>query len=87
MFITINLRKCAKLAQHHLHLGLTKINCVLRADFRGVPRENFKQCTRKDGQRYYEVHYTLNVTFDSAVMRFSSEMNGKEMGAVEAKYD
>lgn len=66
--------------------GLTTVNCVLNADFRGVSEDNFKQCARKDGSLYYEVHYNLNVRFDSAMMRFSSEMNGQEMGAVEAKY-
>jgi len=67
--------------------GLTSTNCVLSADFRKVPRQKFKQCTRKDGRKHYEVHYNLNVTFDSAMMRFSCEMGGQEMGAVEAKYN
>ena len=62
-------------------------NCVLTADFRGVPKECFKRCIAKNGRPYYQVHYSLNITFDSAIMRFTSEMNGKEMGVVEAKYD
>lgn len=59
----------------------------MRTDFRVLSKDNFKLCTRRDGRKYYEVYYNLNVTPDSAVMRFSSEMNGKEMGAVEAKYE
>ena len=67
--------------------GLTSTNCVLTADFRGVSPAEFRQSTRKNGTTYYQVHYNLNVTFDSAMMRFSCDMNGKEMGAVEAKYN
>ena len=66
--------------------GLTTLNCILTADFRGVSPDKLKKCTRRDGRVYYEVHYTLNVTFDSALMRFSCELDGKEMGAVDAKY-
>ena len=69
--------------------GLTKVNCVLNADFRGVSKDydfrgvsedNFKQRTRKDGSLYYEVHYNSNVTFDSTMIRFTSEMDEKEYG-------
>ena len=52
-----------------------------------MSRDKFKRCTRKDGRTYYEVHYNLNVTFDSAIMKFTSEMGGEEMGAVEANYE
>lgn len=40
-----------------------------------------------DGQVYYDVYYNLTIKFDSAIMRFSSEVGGKEMGSVDAKYD
>ena len=62
------------------------MNCVVNADFRGVSRDRFRKCERKDGTPYYEVHYNLNVAFDTAMMRFSCEMDGKELGVVEAKY-
>lgn len=68
--------------------GLTSTNCVLTADFRGVSRDKFKKCRRQsDGLAYYAIYFNLIITFDSAVMRFTCEMGGIEMGAVEARYE
>lgn len=66
--------------------GLTKVNCILESDLRSVPRTMFKKMIAKDGRPYYDVYYNLIVTIDSAVMRFSLEFNGQEMGKVEAQY-
>ncbi|KAL9073814.1 MAG: hypothetical protein Q9161_002646 [Pseudevernia consocians] len=47
---------------------------------KGVSEDNFQQRTRKDGSLYYEVQYNPNATFDSTMIRFTSEMNEKEDG-------
>ena len=67
--------------------GVTKVNCVLTADLSGVDRALFRKKTSLEGKEYFEVHYSLVVTIMPAVMRFSLEVEGKEMGSVEAKYD
>ena len=67
--------------------GLTKTNCTLTADFSGVDRSQFKQRMSLTGGPFYEIGYDLIVTLQSAMMKFSSEINGKEMGSVEAVYD
>ena len=47
-----------------------------------------KICTsKKDGSTYYDVYFDLVVTLSSAVMKFSAEVSGKEVGSVIAKYD
>jgi len=33
------------------------------------------------------VQYNINIRFDSAIMSFLSEIDGKEMGEVEAIYE
>lgn len=35
----------------------------------------------------YDVSFDLCVTLESAIMKFSMEINGKEMGSVYANYD
>lgn len=68
-------------------VDLTSTNCVLTSDFRGVPFDKFRQLRKNNGEVYYEIHYHLNVVLDGAIMRFSCEVDGQELGAVEAKYD
>ncbi|TGO59388.1 hypothetical protein BCON_0045g00300 [Botryotinia convoluta] len=71
-----------------VHPGITvKQNCVLKADLSGVDRSTFKQKTSVLGTPCWDVHYDLVVAVSSAVMKFSLEVKGKEMGSVEAKYD
>ncbi|TGO25935.1 hypothetical protein BPAE_0069g00070 [Botrytis paeoniae] len=71
-----------------VHPGITvKQNCVLKADLSGVGRSTFKQRTSVLGTPCWDVHYDLVVAVSSAVMKFSLEIKGKEMGSVEAKYD
>ncbi|KAM0128669.1 hypothetical protein ACHAO1_008896 [Botrytis cinerea] len=68
--------------------GITiKQNCILTADLSGVDRSTFKQRTSVRGTPCWDVHYDLVVTVSSAVMKFSLEIKGKEIGSVEAKYD
>lgn len=71
-----------------IHPGqAVKPNCVLRSDLRNVDRSNFKQRTSRSGMPCWDVHYYLVVTISSAVMKFSLEIEGKEIGSVEANYD
>ncbi|KAF4626672.1 hypothetical protein G7Y89_g11485 [Cudoniella acicularis] len=65
----------------------TTINCVLTADLRSVDRSHFKKRIGVDGVTYVDVHFDLVITIKPAVMKFSLEINGKEMGTVNAKYD
>lgn len=65
----------------------TKTNCTLVADLRTVDRKLFTKMVGVDGFTYYEVSYDLAITIKSAVMKFSLEVKGKEMGAVDARYD
>ena len=67
--------------------GVTRVNCVLTADLSGVDRGFFRKKMSLEGGEYYEVHYSLVVTIMPAMMRFSLEVEGKEMGSVEARYD
>jgi hypothetical protein len=66
--------------------GVTKTNCVLNADLRSVPRTQFRKMKAAGGRMYYDVHYNLVVMIQSAVMKFSLEIGGEEMGSVDAKY-
>ena len=66
--------------------GLTRTNCVLKADLRSVDRSEFKAKTSPSGVGYVEVWYKLGVKIKPANMEFSLEINGKEMGKVEANY-
>ncbi|KAI9053981.1 hypothetical protein LZ554_002925 [Drepanopeziza brunnea f. sp. 'monogermtubi'] len=64
-----------------------KTNCILTADLTSVDRSQFKDVLGKDNVMYTEVHYDLVITIKPAVMKFSLEVKGKEMGTVNAKYD
>ena len=67
--------------------GYVKQNCALTTDLRFVDRSKFRKVFGRDGKKYVDVHYTLVVSVKCALMRFSSEFDGKEFGSVEAKYD
>lgn len=66
--------------------GVTTTNCVLKADLSEVGRSLFHEKVGINGEKYVEVHYDLIVEMKSALMRFSLEFNGKEVGSVEADY-
>ncbi|ESZ93131.1 hypothetical protein SBOR_6503 [Sclerotinia borealis F-4128] len=59
-------------------------NCTLEADLRSVDRATFRARTSLLGTPCWDVHFDLVVTVASAVMKFSLEVNGEEMGSVEA---
>lgn len=65
----------------------TKSNCTLTADLRSVNRSKFEKNIGRDGVTYHQVHYELAIKIESAVMKFSLEIDGQEMGTVNAKYD
>lgn len=67
--------------------GVTKLNCTLTCDLSSVDRQYFKKRTGVDGRAYVDVHYDLVVTTKSAMMKFSLEVQGRELGSVEANYD
>jgi hypothetical protein len=78
----------AKVPPVHPGLGLTATNCKLTADLRNVDRSQFPKKTGADGLQYVLVYYDLVVSIQTgAVMKFSCEIKGKEMGTVIAKYD
>jgi hypothetical protein len=67
--------------------GVTKTNCILKADLRNVDRSQFKKRLGVNGIWYVDVYYDLVVTIKSAQMKFSLEIKGEELGAVDANYD
>ncbi|MCJ1283392.1 hypothetical protein MMC26_002720 [Xylographa opegraphella] len=67
--------------------GVTRTNCVLTSDLTGVDRSHFKRQTSTKGATYYDVYYNLAVTIEAAVMKFSLEIDGKEIGSVTAAYE
>lgn len=69
-------------------IDVTKRNCTLVSDLRSVSRRTFKKVPLWDGTGYgYEIDYNLVVTTEAAVMKFSLEVDGKEMGSVAAVYE
>ena len=67
--------------------GVTKINCTLTSDLRKLDRKYVKRKTSPSGKMYFEVMYNLVITLKAAVMKFSLEVSGHEMGSVEAEYE
>lgn len=66
--------------------GVTKTNCVLKSDLRSMDRSLLREVVGVDGKNYVDVNYSLVVTLSSAIMKFSLEVKGKEMGSVTAEY-
>lgn len=63
-----------------------KVSCELRADLTRVNKRLFTKRTGIDGKPYFEVHYDLVLSTAAANMKFSLEIEGTEMGSVEATY-
>lgn len=76
-----------KIAPIHPSLTSTKTNCMLIADLRNVDKSLFKRRVGLDRKEYLDVDHDVVVSINEAVMKFSLEIGGKEMGAVEANYD
>ena len=67
--------------------GITSPNCRLTADLRSVDKRYLRKKIASDGRPYFKLDYNLVVSTKTAIMKFSLEVGGKEMGSVEAKYD
>lgn len=65
----------------------TSLNCMLTTDLSGVDRTKFKNRIGADGQAYVDVHFDIVVSIESAVMKFSLDFDGKEIGTMDAEYD
>ncbi|KAG6024262.1 hypothetical protein E4U40_003410 [Claviceps sp. LM458 group G5] len=63
-----------------------KRNCSVTADLTGVPKDKFTRKSDKTGKAYYALNINLVMTFKSAVMTFSMEVDGEEMGSTEVDY-
>ncbi|KAG5935630.1 hypothetical protein E4U59_005507 [Claviceps monticola] len=62
------------------------INCHVTADLRGVPKDKFIPRIDKEETIYHVLNINLVMTFKSAVMTFSMEVDGEEMGSTEVDY-
>ncbi|KAL8758202.1 MAG: hypothetical protein Q9199_001665 [Rusavskia elegans] len=67
--------------------GVTSTNCRMTADLTSVSKDHFHTKTALDGTPYYEVHYHLVISTKTAIMKFSLEVDGEEMGSIEASYE
>lgn len=64
-----------------------KPNCTLTTDLRTIDKSLLQNKTGADGKPYVDVYYDLVVSLNSALMKFSLEIKGKEYGSVAAKYE
>lgn len=67
-------------------LASVKTTCNLRTDLRHLDKTRFEARVGKDGRLYFGVKYKLILSTAAANLRFSLEIDGKEMGSVEATY-
>jgi hypothetical protein len=67
-------------------IGITKVNCSLKADLRDIPRHHFKDRVAPDGTAYVSIGYNLVMETKNANMEFFMEMNGKVLARVDAEY-
>ena len=67
--------------------GVTSTNCRMTADLTSVGKHHFQKLTALDGTPYYDVHYDLAISTKTAIMKFALEVDGEEMGSVEASYE
>lgn len=65
----------------------TKAHCLLVADLRQVPKMHFKKRRGVDGHMWDELTFDLTLTAVSAGFKFALEVDGQEMGSVEAKWE
>lgn len=60
--------------------------CTFRADLREIDHAHLISKVGDDGKKYFDISYTLVVSTASANMKFSLEIDGQEMGSVEASF-
>lgn len=65
-----------------------KMACRVRSDLSGLDKNalGLKPRTGVDGKSYYKLDYSLVLSTAEANLKFSLEINGKEMSSVEATY-
>ncbi|OAT11310.1 hypothetical protein BDBG_06827 [Blastomyces gilchristii SLH14081] len=61
-------------------------HCVLNYNLSSIPRSKFKRKQGNHGEDYYEVEYSIGVTYFSAEMRFELVCQGEKYGSVTAKW-
>lgn len=61
-------------------------SCRVRSDLTGVDRAKLVMFTGADGKTYYDLEFNLVVCTAAANLKFSLEIDGVEMGSVEATY-
>ena len=59
---------------------------MLNADLRALPLDDIPITKGKDGKRYYELHFDVEVTFLSAYTKYELIYNEVNYGAVHAEY-
>ncbi|KAG5812763.1 hypothetical protein H9Q74_004114 [Fusarium xylarioides] len=64
-----------------------KVTCVLESDLSSVNKSLFKKVRGIDGRKWWKVSYDLVISTREAAMKFWLEFDGKEAGAVLARYD
>ncbi|KAL8693889.1 MAG: hypothetical protein Q9218_001354 [Villophora microphyllina] len=88
LVFTDNLLECAlDQAPKYPKSGVTTANCRLTADLTAVSKHHFQSKVAFDGTPYVDISYDLVVSMKTAIMKFSLEVDGEEMGSVEASYD
>ncbi|KAG5977078.1 hypothetical protein E4U56_000482 [Claviceps arundinis] len=61
-------------------------NCTVTVDLRHVAKGKFIPKTDTKGKLYHDLYINLIMTYKSAVMTFSIEVDGEEMGSTEVDY-
>ncbi|KAG6088705.1 hypothetical protein E4U15_005350 [Claviceps sp. LM218 group G6] len=61
-------------------------NCTVTVDLRHVAKGKFIPKIDTKGKLYYDLYVNLIMTYKSAVMTFSIEVDGEEMGSTEVDY-
>ncbi|KAI1428888.1 actin-like ATPase domain-containing protein [Xylaria sp. FL1777] len=70
------------------HPGLdTKVNCTLKSDLSRVDKDLFREYKGVDGKNYVEINYDLVISTAAANMKFSLELDGKNVGSMDARYE
>lgn len=75
----INIEKC-------LNLLAVKLLCTFKSDLSSVPKHLFIRKERVGLPSYYEIHYSLVMTLQSAQLVFHVEFQGKKYGSEKANY-
>ncbi|CAD6442291.1 4da1ac85-6fa7-4ad0-9ca3-7b273f1d7897 [Sclerotinia trifoliorum] len=82
----VSLKQCELIEAPDHPDSTVEANCQLVVDLRNVERDTFQKKRGMYGDWCWDVHYDLVVISMPAIMKFSLEHRGKEMGSVKAKY-